>query len=88
MKRISTCALFFVAAGFFTAAPADLPENSGAVSRGNYQGASVDMDTDSGLLSVLGVDINSESNGSCCWVTELIPEVRCGPPHMLAGPVT
>jgi hypothetical protein len=57
MKRISFIALFFVAVGFFATALADPPENSGVVSRGVYQGAWVDIDTDSGLLSVLGVDI-------------------------------
>ncbi len=57
MKQLKLVSVFFILVVMATAALAEPPANSGIVTRGSYEWAFVEVDVNSGLLAVLGVDI-------------------------------
>ena len=57
MKRIIISAVIIISTLLFGIALAEPPATSGIVTRDSYNGARVDIDMNSGLLSVVGVDI-------------------------------
>ena len=57
MRPFKVLSVILVLIGLASAAFAEPPANSGIVTRGSYESAYVDIDTHSGLLSVVGVDI-------------------------------
>jgi hypothetical protein len=66
MKQFSILALFLTVVGSFGIALADPPASSGVVTRGSYDNARVDVDTNAGMLSILGVDVVQ-------WCTDGVP---------------
>lgn len=57
MKQLNSLFIFFVIVTWVSTVSAEPPASSGIVSRGTYYGALVDVDMNSGLLSVIGFDI-------------------------------